>query len=690
MPGIAVREDIRYPAVRMRRLVTAGILAAELPFCWFMLVATAFLEWTVSVPAEGAVKTMGESSGPASPVIRLPPGKASVSLPLQRAGNLLFVTAVINGQQPGCFLVDTGSRFSSVDASTAELLKLPRAGPESAGIATLGRPAGSREIAALSLGEAEVTGLRVADTDFRAVSRGLGVKIDGSLGCDLWKELPFTLDYRESRLTFYARASFRAPSDGRNQDLKLIDTRPLVKGRGRKGIEGWLLMDTAQNAALIVNAAFIKMNPGIQNVAARDAPADTPEPGGRPVDGVRLELLEVLGLERKNFFADISTAAEQETDTLKTMGSVGATLLRDLRLTLDFAGRQIWAAMLPEETPEQIKAAGGNIDRKDLAGYTGLLRAVFDRNPDRVRAWIAAGADVNVRDNLGGTPLTYAAKLGRVDLVETLISNGADVTAKTRNGLTPLLNAVRGRQIAVVKALLQHGALPNPTGLEARFALLIACEQGDSEIAQVFLSGGVDPNTRDDNDWSVLKRAVANGRREMVAVLLAQGANLQARDEKGATVLICAAFHGQKAIVELLIEKGADVNEKDHEGFTVLGWAAHQGHPSVVELLLSKGARPNVREKGGQTPLFDGVLGGNVEVVKALLAGRAEVNARDDLGWTPLMTAAVRGHVPVVKILLEQGADPGLKNKEGRTARMLATEAGQTATAELVARPGSR
>src|SRR5580692_6199922 len=58
-------------------------------------------------------------------LVQFPDGKASVVVPVERAGHSLVVKAKIDGQDAGWFVIDTGGQMTTVSSKTARALNLP-------------------------------------------------------------------------------------------------------------------------------------------------------------------------------------------------------------------------------------------------------------------------------------------------------------------------------------------------------------------------------------------------------------------------------------------------------------------------------------------------------------------------------------------------------------------------------------
>ena len=93
-----------------------------------------------------------------------------------------------------------------------------------------------------------------------------------------------------------------------------------------------------------------------------------------------------------------------------------------------------------------------------------------------------AGADVNAKDNDGWTALLAAAANSNPDIVSVLLKAGADVDEKDERGWTALMTAAATNTgPEIVSVLLRAGADPNAEGEDGRTALMMTEENEDPE-----------------------------------------------------------------------------------------------------------------------------------------------------------------------------------------------------------------
>jgi len=106
-----------------------------------------------------------------------------------------------------------------------------------------------------------------------------------------------------------------------------------------------------------------------------------------------------------------------------------------------------------------IKVQSCNVDQKDSAGYTPLMRAVSRGNQGAAKLLLTCdGVDPNKSNISGITPLWWACSCGDEQMVRLLIQVGANPHKPDISGLTPLMIASRRINKGIL-ALLQPQAV---------------------------------------------------------------------------------------------------------------------------------------------------------------------------------------------------------------------------------------
>jgi ankyrin repeat protein len=278
---------------------------------------------------------------------------------------------------------------------------------------------------------------------------------------------------------------------------------------------------------------------------------------------------------------------------------------------------------------------GVDIDARSSGGFTALLIAAREDEPELVQVLLDAGADVNATAPDGTTPLVVATVRGHSALATTLLEQGADPNADG-TGYTALhwasgawhteltgrlrgiatarddewrsLNEVPTGKLDLVEALLAHGADPHArlvrsppqfgyasgrfrVSLVGATPFLLAAMDGNVAVMRALAAAGADPMVGTDELTTPL----------MVAAGLGQ-VPAETRVIEGDSL----------AAVTFVLELGADVNAINDVGRAALHGAAHIRSDAIVQLLADRGARVNVEDRRGITPLMIAEGGGHI------------------------------------------------------------------------------
>lgn len=283
------------------------------------------------------------------------------------------------------------------------------------------------------------------------------------------------------------------------------------------------------------------------------------------------------------------------------------------------------------------------VDDRDPAGRTALIRAAMEDQPSEVERLLEAGAAVDATDSYGFTALLYAAQYS-LESVELLLAAGADVDYRNDLGTSALAVAREAARADIEALLREHGAQESP---EER--LDAALRAGDREEVKKLIAGGADVDALDTGSYQTpLMTAIEARDIEAVLILLEAGADPTRQgtgiETTNENALSYAARQGSTWVLRKLLER--PVPRPELERALIAGCE----HPDVMAVLLERGVSPNVR--GSE-------------------------------GLTPLMCAAAAGAEPAVTFLIEAGADRAMTSAGGESAADMAEAAGER---ELAAR----
>ncbi len=336
-----------------------------------------------------------------------------------------------------------------------------------------------------------------------------------------------------------------------------------------------------------------------------------------------------------------------------------------------------------------------------------LMRAVSERNFNRIRMSMVSGLDVDATDPNDYTALMLAANLGDLEVTKLLVNLGANVNAQDNQGYTPLMEAVLGRNLEVMEFLIGQEADISLTNNEGQTAMAIAEPVSVNEQIASFLT----KNQSDTGSETLLSEvesevveatipwhdaelvtAAKLGDLNKITQLIKLGADPDAADSAGLTALTYAVMTKSWKVVEFLIKSGANIQMLS-PNHPILILAAAKGMLEAVRKLVELGAEVNATDHGSYTALMLTATTGDQDAVRLLIELGADIEAKTTIGQNrglnSLMMAAVHGHLNVAKVLVDSGADMDAENQEGYTAVILAATKKKWEVVEFLIKSGA-
>jgi ankyrin repeat protein len=632
------------------------------------------------------------SSPPHSQSPHFPKDAITSIVPFENTGSLFLVKPLIDDHPLGHFLIDSGATNSILSIDIADRLQLHwqrnlgEAIQESGGTQELAW----RKINSLQLGDLTFPMEKIGTADLTAM-RTLVPDIDGIIGNDILRHVPFTIDYQANTLTFHQPRSFQPPPDSRPLEITISNTRPTVPVQLFDAPPFCCAIDTGMESALDLPEKFITkhakyFDPLRAWRTSVVGPSLQAEKTRRLIPPGKITLLGT-SLDRA-LDADPSTSPGARAEN---RGTVGGEILSQFRLTFDYSNKTLHV----EDIPAPPIPRKSKLNKPDLRGYTPLDIAAFNGDRDRFQALLDAGADFRKSNPLlhainsgdpalvtlilqkgadpdmkNGSPLAAAARSGQADLVNILLDGCADPNL---NHGAAILQAVAHNETKITRLLLDAGA-PTKVGAPPPISLLLVpVSQGHLDTVRLLLNRGLDPNTQLQSGKPLFWVAVANRHPEVADLLIEHGADLTFQSPDNQTLLHLAASSGDHQTLRHALEKdAAHIHTMDSLGVTPLHHAAQQGHLKALNLLLEHGAHPNARTATkGATALHLAAENNRLEIARALLespqAESLNIDAPTGMGYTPLHSAARAGRSELVELLLEHGADPNARDPAGTT-----------------------
>jgi predicted aspartyl protease len=274
---------------------------------------------------------------------------APVALPVERASNVFFVRATVNGQGPFSFTVDTGATLTVIDPSTARRAGLA---VHAAGRRHVGVGADETDLLTTTGATIEIAGLpafsppRLYVVPVQANAHPLGHAVDGVLGTDVLRGYVVEFDYAASRVTLSAPRGGRrgaAGDDGVAITLHgnvLVAPATIALPDGAE-VPSRLLLDTGSNGSLTLTTPFVRRHGLADRFPARRASAAIGINGMSISPVIQLQSIAFGAALIRGPDAALSKTGAGLHASTDFDGILGAELLRGFRVVIDYPGQRL-------------------------------------------------------------------------------------------------------------------------------------------------------------------------------------------------------------------------------------------------------------------------------------------------------------------------------------------------------------
>jgi ankyrin repeat protein len=347
------------------------------------------------------------------------------------------------------------------------------------------------------------------------------------------------------------------------------------------------------------------------------------------------------------------------------------------------------------EVAELLLKHGANIEARETAGMTPLLRVLSWRQPnfiDTVTFLLEHKAKINSRDSSGKTPLLVLLEDRDENNIlhpaRLLLQHGAEVNRGDTDLKSPLFLALVWNWFKLSRILLDNGADVNAENNGKTLVNMLSdCSMYDYHDllngVELLLEYDTELNRHEKNKQTPLHLAVGRHLFKLARILLEHGAHANAVNIDGMTplhLLLENRDGGGLDLFWMLLDHGAPVNGRDKNNQTPLLLAMEWDRFNLARILLEHGADANVENNNRKTPLH--LLsesrihdeGDALCLTWLLLEQGAPVNGKDKCKQTPLLLAIGRDWFKLARILLEHGADANVENDNKKTPLHLLSE----------------
>ncbi len=274
-------------------------------------------------------------------------------VPLRRHNNHLYARSMINGQDGGFFLFDTGASLNIVAQGLANRLGLPTTKNNRGGhaIGIGGSQAFSyRQVTSWTLvGHTQYVPLHVNRLASIPLNLNRHASVDkinpgGIVGFPALIDRPFTLDDGGEKLTIHPRKRYESQADETRQPMMLRGRLPYVWAEifdGQQWIRLRLLIDTGQDREITLPLRLLQNHPGLASVPVAGNGRAAGIGGIITTRETWLRSLRIFDTELR----DLPVSFEPST---QLSGRVGMALLQNFRITFDAPRHTIYTRWQPQ------------------------------------------------------------------------------------------------------------------------------------------------------------------------------------------------------------------------------------------------------------------------------------------------------------------------------------------------------
>jgi uncharacterized protein len=125
------------------------------------------------------------------------------------------------------------------------------------------------------------------------------------------------------------------------------------------------------------------------------------------------------------------------------------------------------------------------IDTQNSSGYTAVVLAAYDEQPEALEYLLSVGANPCIPDHNGNTALMGAIYKGHTAIAQRLLQTRCPIEQANNAGETAMAFAVLFGRTSLIDDLLHRGARLDSRDASGQTPLAIAAKQGNTDMVKV-------------------------------------------------------------------------------------------------------------------------------------------------------------------------------------------------------------
>lgn len=320
-------------------------------------------DWRVAgdrrVPMHVEVTTDGETETYSADRARpIRPGDVHPTMPKQNVSDFTFdaakpatieasfagrthikVRALVNGQDVGWFLLDSGAGAMVIDKALADSLHLERLNRGTATGVGGTFESSARAVDKFEIGPMTLHNVRFGDYDFSSFNTGSGPRIAGTIGTPIFRRAVVVINWKGPTVEVYDRTKFKLQK-GVWRRLRFSDDNPAVVARVAGTPASWYRLDSGASGFLTLHAPFVEK---WRLLEGRETKAASSSGLGGTVSARTgtIKWFELGSHRFDNPTVVFSTATIGTFTDSYLAGNIGIDVLKSFTVVFDFTGSRV-------------------------------------------------------------------------------------------------------------------------------------------------------------------------------------------------------------------------------------------------------------------------------------------------------------------------------------------------------------
>ena len=331
--------------------------------------------------------------------------RAVAQIPIELAGNEIFLRVRVNGSEPLWFGLDTGAGSTVMNTTAAEALGLKLEGSHRSRGAGGHVPSSTARGLRLDIGGARLEDLDAQTIALNPIENAMGHKMDGILGYEFFRRYVVEVDYENLLVGVYEPAGFEYRGGGESLPLTFELNHPYVRAKvampGREPVEGKFVLDTGSNFPLILLDSFVREK------RLAESPSKTLKATGRGVGGeVQMPVGRTGRLLLGSYSLENPVTSFPQSGWFAregAAGNIGGAILRRFKVTFDYSRGRIFLepnGRFPE--PFEYDMSGLQVVTESPGFKTVTVLRILPDSP-AAEAGLRQGDEIV---SIGGRPVT--------------------------------------------------------------------------------------------------------------------------------------------------------------------------------------------------------------------------------------------------------------------------------------------